>query len=102
MIVVVGVLLVVLAGVLLAGLVLAPGGSTQVDFYGLILPNLSARTLVLAGLAAGLLLALGALLVRTRIAHWSRRRRTRRHAASRAPVGAEGLGNDGAAPTPAH
>ena len=80
--IVVGVLLVVLAALFLAGFVLASGGSTEAEFFGLILPNLSARALVLIGLALGLVIAFGFGLVRSRVASWARRRRTRRAAAA--------------------
>ncbi len=76
----VGVLLVVLAALFLVGFVLAAGGSTEAEFYGLILPNLSARTLVLIGLALGLVLAFGLGLVKVSFASWRRRRRARRTA----------------------
>jgi hypothetical protein len=92
--IVVAVLLVLLAALLLAGFALEPGGSTEAEFYGLILPNLSARTLVLLGAVLGLFFAFGLSLIRSRVARWSRRRRTRRAAAAAAPVGAEGI--DGA------
>lgn len=77
MIVAAGILLVVLAALLVAGFVLAPGGTTEAEFYGLILPNLSARTLVVLGLALGLVIAFGLSLVRSRITRWSQRRKAR-------------------------
>jgi hypothetical protein len=66
----VGLLLVALAVVVLVGLVSAPGGSTDAHFFGLILPNLSARALVLLGLATGLLFAIGLGSVRRRLARF--------------------------------
>jgi hypothetical protein len=87
--IVVGVLLVVLAALFLAGFVLAAGGSTEAEFYGLILPNLSARVLVLLGLVAGLVLAFGFGLIRSRIARWARRRRARKAAAAASADGGE-------------
>jgi hypothetical protein len=86
--IVVGVLLVVLAALFLAGFVLSAGGSTEAEFYGLILPNLSARALVLIGLALGLVLAFSLGLVKSRVVSWNRRRRARRAAAAaQAPAG---------------
>jgi hypothetical protein len=77
MIVAAGVLLVVLAALFVAGFVLAPGGTTEAEFYGLILPNLSARTLVVLGLALGLVIAFGLSLVQSRVTRWSQRRKAR-------------------------
>jgi hypothetical protein len=77
MIVAAGVLLVVLAALFVAGFVLAPGGTTEAEFYGLILPNLSARALVLLGLVLGLTIAFGLSLVRSRVTRWSQRRKAR-------------------------
>jgi hypothetical protein len=91
--IVVGVLLVLLAALFVVGFVLASGGSTEAEFYGLILPNLSARTLVLLGLTLGLALALGFGIVRGRIARWSRRRKARR-AAAESLVGGDGLAGE--------
>jgi uncharacterized protein HemY len=87
----VGVLLVVLAALFVAGFMLEAGGSTEAEFYGLILPNLSARTLVLLGVVLGLLIAFGLGLIRSRIARWSQRRRARRAAAA-TPVSVDDLG----------
>lgn len=92
--IVVGVLLIVLAALFVAGFVLAPGGNTEAEFFGLILPNLSARTLILVGLALGLVLALGFSVVRSRIAAWSKRRKARRLAAAQAPAGVGNLGDE--------
>jgi hypothetical protein len=92
--IVVGLLLVVLALLVVAGLVLGTGGSTAVEFFGLILPNLTARTLVLAGVGLGLLTAFGLGLMRGSVSRWRRRRRARRLAAARAPVGGDGLDED--------
>ena len=92
--IVVGVLLVLLAALFMVGFVLASGGSTEAEFYGLILPNLSARALVLLGLTLGLALALGFGIVRGRIARWSRRRKARRAAAAESPVGGDGLAGE--------
>jgi hypothetical protein len=92
--IVVGVLLVVLAALFVAGFLLAPGGTTEAEFYDLILPNLSARTLVLIGVVLGLLFAFGLSLVRSRIAAWSRRREARRASAAR--VTGEGTDQDAA------
>ena len=88
--IVVGVLLVALAALLAVGFALTSGGSTEAGFYGLILPNLSARVLVLLGVVLGLSMALGIALIRACVARWRRRRRARRLAAG-SPVGAEGL-----------
>jgi hypothetical protein len=77
--IVIGLLLIALAALLSAGVLMKPGGSAEIEFFGLILPNLSARTLVLCGVVIGLLAALGLGLVRGQIA----RRRRRRRAADR-------------------
>ncbi len=82
--IVVGILLVVLASLLVVGFALEPGGSTEAEFFGLILPNLSARTLVLLGVVLGLLVAIGFALIRSAISRWSQRRRVRRAAAATA------------------
>ena len=77
MIVAAGVLLVVLAALFVVGFLLAPGGTTEAEFYGLILPNLSARALVVLGLVLGLAIAFGLSLVRSRVTRWSQRRKAR-------------------------
>jgi hypothetical protein len=82
--IVVGLLLILLAGLVLAGLLAAPGGSTEVEFFGLILPNLPARTLVLVGLVLGLVAAVGVSLMRRAASGWARRRRDRRAAEAKA------------------
>jgi hypothetical protein len=55
----VGVLLLLIVVLILAGLVSGAGGAAAADFYGLVLPDASARTLVLAGFVLGLLAAAG-------------------------------------------
>jgi hypothetical protein len=77
--IVVGMLLIVLASVLVIGVALAPGSTSEIEFFGLILPNLPARGLLLAGVLIGLLAASGAGLVRGEV-----RRRRRFRAANRA------------------
>ena len=76
--IVVGLLLLALVGLVLTGLLIASGGSTEAEFFGLVLPNLSARALVLVGLVLGLLAALGVGAIRGAAGRWSRRRRERR------------------------
>jgi hypothetical protein len=77
--IIVGLLLIVFAALLIAGVVLVPGSTSEIEFFGLILPNLSARALVIVGLLLGLTAACGLALVRGQI---TRRRRFR--AANRA------------------
>ena len=72
--IVIGLLLVALAALLFTGIVMKPGSTAEIEFFGLILPNLSARALVLTGVTIGLVAALGAGVIR---AQFSRRRRVR-------------------------
>ncbi|HEV2087088.1 MAG TPA: hypothetical protein VGR21_02130 [Cryptosporangiaceae bacterium] len=80
--VVIGLLLVVLAVVFAVGLMLTPGGQTEIEFFGLVLPNLPARTLVLMGLAAGVVFVLGLRVMRWGLSAAARRRRERKEAAA--------------------
>jgi hypothetical protein len=72
--IVVGLLLIALAALLFAGVVMTPGSTAEIEFFGLVLPNLSARALVLTGVTIGLLAALGVGAIRGQLA---RRRRAR-------------------------
>jgi membrane protein implicated in regulation of membrane protease activity len=90
--IVIGLLLIAIAVLILAGLLLAPGSSAEVEFFGLILPNLSARTLVLSGLLLGLVAALGLSLVRAQLRQWRRIRERRR--SRPAPAGAAGQSDE--------
>ncbi|MGH3545501.1 MAG: hypothetical protein ACRDPW_06205 [Mycobacteriales bacterium] len=74
----VGVLLLVLAVAFGAGFLVAPGDSADVEFYGLMLQDLSARNLVVVGSITGFIAALGAESIRWGTARWRRRRRIAR------------------------
>lgn len=76
--IVVGALIVVLAALVVTGLMLSPGGETQIDFYGIILPNLSARSLVLTGVVLTLIVLFGLWLIKTSTRRWLRARKNRR------------------------
>ncbi len=80
--VVIGLLLVVLAAVFAVGLMFTSGGQTDIQFFGLELTNLSARTLVLMGLAAGVAFMLGLRLTGWGLGSAARRRRERKDAAA--------------------
>jgi uncharacterized membrane protein len=72
--IIVGLLLIALAALLFAGFVMAPGTTAEIEFFGLVLPNLSARALLVTGITIGLVAALGAGVIRGELA---RRRRSR-------------------------
>lgn len=74
----VGVLLLVLAVAFGVGFLVSPGDSADIQFYGLMLQDLSARNLVILGIITGLIAALGAESIRWGTARWRRRRRIAR------------------------
>jgi hypothetical protein len=73
--VVIGLLLVVVAAGVAVGLALVPGATTEMDFYGLHLPNLPARSLVLLGVVIGIVFMLGLSMIRWGFVSASRRRK---------------------------
>jgi FtsZ-interacting cell division protein ZipA len=74
-----GLLLAAVAIALGVGLALQPGGElTNIHFFGLNLPNLNSRTLVLIGIVIGILFMLGVSLIRAGFAAAARRRRERK------------------------
>ncbi len=74
----VGVLLLVLAVAFGVGFLVSPGDSADIQFYGLMLQDLPARSLVILGVITGLIAALGAESVRWGTVRWRRRRRIAR------------------------
>lgn len=66
--IVIGLLLILLAGLTLTGVALMPGSTSEIEFFGLILPNLQARGLVIAGVMIGLTAAFGVALIRGQVA----------------------------------
>jgi len=74
----VGVLLLVFAVAFGAGFLFSPGDSADIGFYGLMLQDLPARSLVILGIITGLIAALGAESIRWGTARWRRRRRIAR------------------------
>jgi hypothetical protein len=74
-----GLLLAAVAIALGVGLALQPGTeSTTVHFFGLNLPNLNGRTLILIGVGIGILFMVGLTFIRSGLAAASRRRRERK------------------------
>lgn len=78
-----GLLLAAVAIALGVGLALQPGDTANVHFFGLNIPNLNGRTLILIGVAIGVLFMLGLWLIKWGIS-LSRKRRRERKAAKRA------------------
>lgn len=73
-----GLLLAAVAIALGVGLALQPGDTANVHFFGLNLPNLNGRTLVLVGIAIGILFMIGLSFIRWGFAIARRRRRARK------------------------
>ncbi|MFI5955584.1 hypothetical protein [Cryptosporangium sp. NPDC051539] len=86
-----GLLLAAVAIALGVGLALQPGDTANVHFFGLNIPNLNGRTLILVGVAIGILFMLGLWFIKWGFAVSARRRRTKKAAkaaaAGVAPVG---------------
>ncbi|MFG1920487.1 hypothetical protein [Cryptosporangium sp. NPDC048952] len=83
-----GLLLAAVAIALGVGLALQPGDTANVHFFGLNIPNLNGRTLILIGIAIGILFMVGVSLIRWGFAI-ARRRRRERKAAKRALADAQ-------------
>ncbi|EXG79297.1 hypothetical protein [Cryptosporangium arvum] len=81
-----GLLLAAVAIALGVGLALQPGDTANVHFFGLNIPNLNGRTLILVGIAIGILFMIGVSFIRWGFAI-ARRRRRERKAAKRASIG---------------
>ena len=73
-----GLLLAAVAIALGVGLALQPGDTANVHFFGLNLPNLNGRTLILVGIAIGILFMVGLSFIRWGFAIARRRRRERK------------------------
>ncbi|SHN02594.1 hypothetical protein [Cryptosporangium aurantiacum] len=73
-----GLLLAAVAIALGVGLALQPGDTANVHFFGLNIPNLNGRTLVLIGVAIGILFMLGLWFMRWGFSVSKRRRRERK------------------------
>lgn len=87
--VIIGVLLVLLAVLAVAGLLLTPGGTTSIELFGLTVEPVDARSLVVTGLVGGIVLMFGLWLVKAGIGRRLRRRRERKAAAQAETARAE-------------
>ncbi|GAA0263538.1 hypothetical protein [Cryptosporangium japonicum] len=96
-----GLLLAAVAIALGVGLALQPGDTANVHFFGLNIPNLNGRTLILVGIAIGILFMIGVSFIRWGFAI-ARRRRRERKAAKRAPVEAPVAPREQPEPEPDH
>jgi membrane protein implicated in regulation of membrane protease activity len=75
---IIGLLLLAVAVVVAIGLLIAPGGSTSIGFFGLSVEQVNSRTVLAAGLLIAIVGLLGLAMMRTGIARGIRRRRERR------------------------
>lgn len=72
----VGALLMLLATGFAVGFLGTDGTKAEIAFYGLALPPMTARALIIVGLAAGLIFGIGLEALRWGVARWMRRRDT--------------------------